>query len=267
MEVVQYAFSAPTLLKGDYSIINNDLEIHQKREPLGVTTGIMPFNFPAMIPLWMIPLAVVTGNTIIIKTSEKCPSTPLFLAHGATCAGLPDGVVNVIHGNKDISTDLISHADVDAVSFVGSTTVGKQIYETASHHGKRTQINMGAKNHAIVMPSCNYHDTVNSIISAFVMGQRCMAISVLVVVDGADDIIQPLLASLSQIDPVNDMGPLITPEAKQSVIQALESSVASGAEIIYGDYKKTLNNDKGNYLEPIVVDKVTPDMSGYLQEL
>lgn len=267
LEVVTFAFSAPSLLKGDYSIINNNLDIYQKRQPLGVTTGIMPFNFPAMIPLWMIPLAIVTGNSIIIKSSEKCPSTPLYLAYGATRSGIPDGVINVIHGNKYITENLISNGEVEAVSFVGSTEVGKQIYNTASKYGKRTQINMGAKNHAIVMPSCNHQDTVNSIISGFVMGQRCMAISVLVVVEGAEDIIPLLLEGLKQINPVNDMGPLISPEAKNGVIEALKCSVMAGAEIIYGDYQKVINNNEGNYLEPIVVDKVNINMSVYRQEL
>ena len=267
LEVVQYAFSAPTLLKGDYSIINNNLEIHQKKQPLGVTTGIMPFNFPAMIPLWMIPLAVITGNSIIIKTSEKCPSTPLFLAYGATQSGIPDGVINVIHGNKYISNTLISHNDVKAVSFVGSTDVGKKVYDVASKHGKRSQINMGAKNHAVIMPDCNYQDTANSIISAFVMGQRCMSISVLIIVDGAEAIVDILRNKLSQIDPVKDMGPLISPESKNYVIESIKESVLDGAEIIYGDYNKSINYNIGNYLEPIIIDKVTTNMSVYQQEL
>ena len=151
LEVVQYSLSAPTLLKGEHSIINNNLEIHTKKQPIGITAGIMPFNFPGMIPLWMMPLSLAAGNPIIIKSSEKCPYTPLCLAYLAKESGIPDGVFNVIHGNKDISNQLITSPDVPAISFVGSTPIGKSIYELATKHGKRTQINMGAKNHAVVM--------------------------------------------------------------------------------------------------------------------
>lgn len=266
-EVVKYAFSAPSLLKGDHSIINSNLEVHSKKEPLGVTTGIMPFNFPAMIPLWMIPISLITGNSIIIKTSEKCPVTPLYLAYGASLSGIPDGLINVLHGDKDVTTKLITHSSVKGVSFVGSTTVGKKIYAAATEHGKRTQINMGAKNHAVVMPDCNYLDAANSIISAFVMGQRCMAISVLVVVDGAEPIIDSIVEKLGEVDVVRDIGPLITEEARQNVIDCVAHSVGEGGTIKYGDYNKTINGGIGNYMEPIVIDHVDTTMKVYREEL
>ena len=267
IEVVKYAFSAPSLLKGESSIINKSLEIYTKKQPLGVTTGIMPFNFPAMIPLWMMPIAIVTGNSIVIKTSERCPSTPLFLAYGAHLSGIPSGICNVIHGNKDICEKLISHNDVKAVSFVGSTTVGKKIHETVSKYGKRSQINMGAKNHAVIMPDCNYDDTSNSIISSFVVGQRCMAISVLIVVDGAEKIIDKIKDKLRNVDPIKDMGPLISKESKNNVINQVKKSINDGADIIYGDYNKNINNDMGNYIEPIMIDNVNTDMGVYKEEL
>jgi len=266
IEVVRYALSAPSLLKGDYSVINDSLEIHTKKQPLGVVTGLMPFNFPAMIPLWMIPLAVVCGNSIIIKSSEKCPMTPLFLAYGAT-KSLPPGVVNVIHGGVSISSDLISHKDIEAVSFVGSTTVGKKVYDTVAKHGKRSQINMGAKNHAVVMPDCNYEETADSIISAFVMGQRCMAISVLIVVDGADSIVDLIKKKLETIDPVDDMGPLITAEAKSNLIKHVENSIEYGAELTHGDYNATINDNVGNYMEPLILENVNTNMDVYKNEL
>ena len=267
IEVVRYALSAPTLLKGDYSIINDNLEIHTKKQPLGVTTGIMPFNFPAMIPLWMIPISIVCGNSIIIKSSEKCPLTPLYLAYGATQSGVPDGVINIVHGDAAISSKLITHPDVPAVSFVGSTSAGKKIYDLASKHGKRTQINMGAKNHATVMPDCDFDDTSSAIVSAFVMGQRCMAISVVLVVDGAESIINNIIRKLGNINPVRDMGSLITRESKEKVIVHIENSIMCGAHVIYGDIHKDINNDKGNYMEPIIIDNVDTEMEVYKNEL
>lgn len=267
IEVVKFSLSAPHYLKGEASIINNNLEILTKKQPLGITAGIMPFNFPAMIPLWMIPLSIVSGNSIIIKSSEKCPSTPLFLAYGATQAGLPDGVCNVIHGNKDITSQLITNDNIEGVSFVGSTNIGKKIYDQATKSGKRTQINMGAKNHAVIMPDCNYEDTAKSIISSFVVGQRCMAISVLVVVDGAEEIIDVIKNKLDVIDPVKDMGPLITKESKNNVINNIEKSLNSGAKIITGNIEKKINNGVGYYMEPILIDNVNKDMSIYKEEL
>ncbi len=267
LEVVKYALSAPSLLKGDYAQINQELEIHTKREPLGVTSGILPFNFPAMIPLWMIPLAVVTGNTVVLKTSEKCPWTPLYLAYGATMAGFPNGLINVIHGGQEVSSKLISDPDVKAVSFVGSTQAGKLVYDQATKHGKRTQINMGAKNHAVVMPDCHYQETANSIISAFVMGQRCMAISVLVVVDGAEEILDYLKQGLQSVEVERDMGPLIDLEAKKLAINSLQRSVDMGAHLLYGGDHPSFADNTTNYLGPVIIDKVTPEMEVYQDEL
>ena len=267
LEVVQYSFSAPTLLKGDYSIINDNLEIYTKKQPLGVTMGILPFNFPAMIPLWMIPLAVVTGNSIILKSSEKCPYTPLCLAYGARVSGIPDGIINVIHGDKNITNNLITDENVKAVSFVGSTEVGKKVYNLASEYGKRSQINMGAKNHAVIMPDADYTDAANSIISAFVMGQRCMAISVLILVEGSENILEYLVSGLTKVDTVKDIGPLICTESKDNIKESIDLSLQMGANVIYGDCNRVVNNNVGNYIDPVVIDNVDIDMPVYKNEL
>ena len=198
IEVVEFACGAPHLLKGEFSEnVGSNVDSHSIRQPLGVCAGITPFNFPAMVPMWMFPLSIVCGNTFILKTSEKVPSTALRLAELLSEAGLPDGVMNVVNGDKEAVDTLLTHPDVAGVSFVGSTPVAEYIYQTASNHGKRVQALGGAKNHMVVMPDANMEQATDALMGAAYgsAGERCMAISVAVAVgdETADTLIESLV--------------------------------------------------------------------------
>ena len=266
LEVLQFSFSAPTILKGETSIINKNLEIYTKKQPLGITLGITPFNFPAMIPLWMAPLAIVTGNSIIIKASDKCPSATLFMANGAVSCGIPRGVFNVVQGGAEITNSLITNNSVKSVSFVGSTSVGKKVYDLSTEYGKRTQINMGAKNHAVCMSDCDEESTSSSIVSAFCggTGMRCMAISVLILVNTNDSLVEKIIEKTRKIIPKKDIGPLISKDAKNKVIFSVNCAQRAGGVIIQGDLNKYYDT---NFIEPIIIDNVNEDMDIYNEEL
>src|SRR5215471_10369527 len=239
LEVVEFACGIPALLKGEYSErVSTDVDAYSFRQPLGVCAGITPFNFPAMVPMWMHPIAIATGNTFILKPSERDPSASNFIAQLYAEAGLPDGVFNVVHGDKVAVDALLDHPDVDAVSFVGSTPIAKYVFERANASGTRVQALGGAKNHAIVMPDADLEFTANHLTAAGYgsAGQRCMAISVVVAVG---DVAEPLVARLRQkaaeikvgpgLEPGSEMGPVITADARERISSAIGEGAQAGA--------------------------------------
>lgn len=279
IEVVDFACNAPYLLRGHYSEnVGTLVDTHSIRQPLGVCVGITPFNFPAMIPLWMFPMALIAGNTFVLKPSEKDPSCSLFLADLFYEAGFPAGVLNVVQGNKETVTALITHPKVQAISFVGSTPVANYIFETGTAHHKRVQAFGGAKNHALVMPDANLEDAANAIVGAAFgsAGQRCMAISVAVAVtDAVGDTLLPLLQERIKkltcgpgTEASTEMGPLHSPELLNRVQNAVASGVKEGAVLVIdGRGIKIPNHEKGFFMGPTLFDQVTPSMSIYKEEI
>jgi malonate-semialdehyde dehydrogenase (acetylating)/methylmalonate-semialdehyde dehydrogenase len=278
VEVVEFAAGAPQLLKGENSDhVATSVSTRSSRRPLGVCVGITPFNYPAMIPMWMFPMALVCGNTFILKPSEKTPSAANSLADMLARAGLPDGVFNVVHGGRDVVEALITHPDVSAVSFVGSSAVAKHVYETGSKAGKRVQALGGAKNHAIVMPDADMESTAAAIMSGAFnsAGQRCMAISVVVTVGDAHDRLMPLMVGKAGSlkvsaghDPECDVPPLSSVEHKQKVLQYIDEGAAAGAKIaVDRRAPENVGNSGGYFVGPVIFDDVRPDMSIYRQEI
>ena len=276
IEVVEYACGLPELLKGEYSInASTGVDIHSVRQPLGVCAGITPFNFPVMVPMWMAPLAIATGNTFILKPSERDPSASVLLADLFAEAGIPDGVYNVVHGNKVAVDSLLRHPDVAAVSFVGSTPIAKYVYETAAATGKRVQALGGAKNHMVVLPDADMDGVADALISAAYgsAGERCMAVSVVVSVGDAADAFIPLikerLASLrvgNGAEDGTDMGPLITAEHRDRVAGYVERGVEAGATPVV-DGRALQVDGEGFFLGPTLFDNVDTDMDIYTDEI
>ena len=278
LEVVEFACGIPQLLKGEFSEnVGAGIDSWSLRQPLGVCAGITPFNFPAMVPLWMFPVAIACGNTFVLKPSEKDPSCPLRLAQLLTEAGLPAGVFNVVNGDREAVDALLSHPDVAAVTFVGSTPVAEHIHRTASQHGKRVQALGGAKNHMVVMPDADVELAANALLGAAYgsAGERCMAISVAVTVGGIAD---PLIASLqdklatlrvgSGLEPGVEMGPLVTREHRDKVRGYLEIGVAEGAKLIVDGRQHAVSNaQRGFFLGPSLFDGVRRDMRIYREEI
>jgi malonate-semialdehyde dehydrogenase (acetylating)/methylmalonate-semialdehyde dehydrogenase len=253
------------------------VDTHSLRQPLGVCVGITPFNFPAMVPLWMFPVAIACGNTFVLKPSEKVPSTAMRLAELATEAGLPDGVLNVVHGDKTAVDALLEHPDVKAVSFVGSTPIAHYIYETCAKHGKRVQALGGAKNHAVVLPDADLDFTADALIGAAYgsAGERCMAISAVVAVGNSAD---PLVARLKQkaanlkIGPGSrkdmDMGPLVTRAHRDKVASYVDKGVAEGAALVLdGRGYRAQGAEDGFFLGASLFDHVKPEMTIYRDEI
>ncbi|MGH7475315.1 MAG: CoA-acylating methylmalonate-semialdehyde dehydrogenase [Longimicrobiales bacterium] len=277
LDVVEFACGIPHLLKGDFSEnVSSDVDSHSLRQPLGVVAGITPFNFPVMVPLWMCPLAIACGNTFVLKPSEKDPSASLLLAQLWQDAGLPDGVFNVVHGAREAVEAILTHDDVRAISFVGSTPVARAVYEIGTHHGKRVQALGGAKNHMVVMPDADLDDAADAAVAAAYgsAGERCMAVSVLVAVgDVADPLIERIrqrTAGLRVGDGMGeaDMGPLITREHRDRVAGYLDRGAAEGAAIaIDGRALRVAGHEAGFFLGPCLLDRVTPDMSVYRDEI
>jgi len=278
IEVIEFASGAPHLLKGAHAEdVGRGVDSHSILQPVGVCAGIAPFNFPAMVPLWMFPVAIACGNTFILKPSEKVPSTALFMAELLKEAGLPDGVFNVVPGDKEAVDVLLTHPDVRAISSVGSTPVARYIYETAARHGKRVQALGGAKNHAIVMPDCDLDHAVNALIGAAYgsAGERCMAISAVVAVGTvADTLVDALREKAARlrvgpgVDPESDMGPLITREHRDKVRGYIDAGVQEGATLILDGRGLTVpGHADGFFLGPTLFDRVTPDMSIYRDEI
>ncbi len=278
IEVIEFASGAPHLLKGEHAEdVGRGVDSHSILQPLGVCGGVVPFNFPAMVPLWMFPVAIACGNTFILKPSEKVPSTALRLAELFAEAGLPDGVFNVVPGDKEAVDALLQHPEVRAISSVSSTPVAKYIYETAARAGKRVQALGGAKNHAVVMPDCDLEFTVDALIGAAYgsAGERCMAISAVVAVGEAAD---PLVAAIRdkaaalRVGPGHradvDMGPLITREHRDKVKGYVDAGVKEGAQLVLdGRGLSVAGHENGFFLGPTLFDRVTPAMSIYRDEI
>jgi malonate-semialdehyde dehydrogenase (acetylating)/methylmalonate-semialdehyde dehydrogenase len=279
IEVVEFACGIPNLLKGWFSEdVGTDVDSHTIRQPLGVCAGITPFNFPAMIPLWMFPLAVACGNTFILKPSEKDPSCPLRLAELFKEAGAPAGVLNVINGDQEVVNVLLTHPDIAAVSFVGSTPVAEYIHKTAAAHGKRVQAFGGAKNHCVVMPDADLDQAADAIVGAAYgsAGERCMAISVVVAVGDqlADTLIAKLKPRVHELkigpgtDPKVEMGPLINKQHLAKVKSYVDLGVKEGAQLVVdGRNFKAQGHEKGYFMGGCLFDKVTPTMRIYQEEI
>lgn len=279
MEVVEFATGAPQLLKGEISEnVGTRVDSHSLRQPLGVVAGITPFNFPAMVPMWMFPVALACGNTFILKPSERDPSASLVLAQWLKEAGLPDGVFNVVHGDKEAVDAILTDPDIVAVSFVGSTPIARYIYETATSHGKRCQALGGAKNHMIVMPDADMDQAVDALMGAAYgsAGERCMAISVAVPIGDttADRLIEKLTPKVRALnigpgtDPEAEMGPLVTKQHLDKVRGYIDAGVDEGAKLIVDgrDFHRQ-GYEKGYFIGGSLFDRVTTDMKIYREEI
>ena len=278
LEVIEFACGLPHLLKGEFSEnVSTDVDTYSIRQPLGVVAGITPFNFPAMVPMWMYPLAIACGNTFILKPSEKDPSASVFCAELFAEAGLPAGVFNVVHGDKVAVDAILAHPGIQAVSFVGSTPIARYIYEHGTRAGKRVQALGGAKNHMVVLPDADLELAADAAVSAAYgsTGQRCMAISVLVAVGNTGDRILPLVRDrLSKLrvapglQPNAEMGPLVTREQLNRVVSYIEQGEAAGAELVEdGRGVRVEGHEQGFFLGPCLFDHVTSDMSIYTDEI
>jgi malonate-semialdehyde dehydrogenase (acetylating)/methylmalonate-semialdehyde dehydrogenase len=279
IENVEYACGAPELLKGEHSKnVGPAIDSWSEFQPLGVAAGITPFNFPAMVPLWMWPMAVVCGNCFILKPSERDPSSVMLIAELAQQAGLPPGVLNVVNGDKEAVDTLLNDDRIKAVSFVGSTPIAEYIYATGNANGKRVQALGGAKNHAIVMPDADIDNAVNALMGAAFgsCGERCMAISVAVVVgeETADTLVSKLKSQLETMkvgpgtDNSNDMGPLVTSQHHQKVRSYVDLGVEEGADLVVDGRQLTVNqHENGYFLGGCLFDKVTAEMKIYQDEI
>ena len=270
IEVVEFACGIPHLLKGEYSEnVGTQVDTHTLRQPVGVCAGITPFNFPVMVPLWMFPMSIACGNTFILKPSEKVPSASIRMAELFKEAGLPDGVFNVVHGDKVAVDGLLTHPGVSAISFVGSTPIAKYIYETAARGGKRVQALGGAKNHAVVLPDADLEFAADALIGAAYgsAGERCMAISAVVAVGAAGDPLVKLLEKKAkEIKLGVDMGPLVTCQHRDKVASYIEQGVKEGAKLVVDARKQSVPKD-GFYLGTSLFDHVTPQMEVYKNEI
>ena len=278
IEVIEFACGAPHLLKGEFSEnVGTGVDSYSVRQPVGVCAGITPFNFPVMVPLWMFPMAIACGNTFILKPSEKVPSASMLMAELFKQAGLPDGVFNVVHGDKEAVDAILSHPGIHAVSFVGSTPIAKYIYETCAKNGKRVQALGGAKNHAVILPDADLDFTTDALIGAAYgsAGERCMAISVAVAVgEAADPLVKQLAekAKAVKIGPGEregmDMGALVTQQHRDKVASYIDSGVREGAKLVVdGRGLKVSGHESGFFLGTTLFDDVTPKMKIYQDEI
>ena len=276
LEVIEHACGIPTLLRGHFSEqASTGIDVYSIRQPLGVVAGITPFNFPAMVPMWMWAPAIACGNTFVLKPSEKDPSTSLFVAGLLKEAGVPDGVFNVVHGDKVAVDAILEHPDIAAVSFVGSTPIAKYIYTTGSANGKRVQALGGAKNHMVVLPDADIDMAADAAVSAAYgsAGERCMAVSVVVAVgDAADPLVGAINERLPKVkvgpgtDPESEMGPLITREHRDKVAAYIDRGAEQGAKVV-ADGRETSPNGDGFFFGVSLLDEVTPDMDAYKDEI
>jgi malonate-semialdehyde dehydrogenase (acetylating) / methylmalonate-semialdehyde dehydrogenase len=278
MEVVEFACGIPQLLKGEYSEqVSTDVDAYSFRQPLGVCAGITPFNFPAMVPMWMHPLAISTGNTFVLKPSERDPSTSNFIAQLYADAGLPDGVFNVVHGDKVAVDAVLDHPGIAAVSFVGSTSIAKYVHQRASESGKRVQALGGAKNHAVVLPDADMEFAANHITAAGYgsAGERCMAISAVVAVGSAGDRLVDLLKQKANevrvgpgTDKTSDMGPIVTPESRDRIVGYVDRGEEAGAALVVDGRGLTVEGyEDGFFVGPTLFDHVGSDMDIYTDEI
>jgi malonate-semialdehyde dehydrogenase (acetylating)/methylmalonate-semialdehyde dehydrogenase len=276
LENAEFATGIPHLMKGSYSEqASTDVDVYSIRQPLGVVAGITPFNFPAMVPLWMCATAIAAGNAFVLKPSEKDPSASIFLARLWRDAGLPDGVFTVVNGDAEAVNAVLTHPDIAAVSFVGSTPVAKHVYETATAHGKRVQALGGAKNHMVVLPDAELDAAADAAVSAAYgsAGERCMAVSVVVAVgDVADPLVDAIAARLPKLkigagdDPESQMGPLISAQHRDRVAGYIDAGAATGAKVV-ADGRDADLPENGYFLGVTLLDNVTPDMAVYTDEI
>jgi len=278
IEVIEFACGIAQLLKGEYSDqVSTDVDLFSFRQPLGVCAGITPFNFPAMVPMWMHPVAIACGNAFVLKPSERDPSASNFIAELYAEAGLPDGVFNVVHGDKVAVDAILEHPAVAAVSFVGSTPIARYVFERGTAHGKRVQALGGAKNHAVVMPDADLDFAADNITAAAYgsAGERCMAISAVVAVGAAAD---PLMERLKQkasalkvgpgSDETSDMGPVVTAAARDRLIGYIARGTASGAKLVVDGRDCAVEGHAGGfYVGPTIFDEVSPDLEIYTHEM
>ncbi|MDS1141583.1 CoA-acylating methylmalonate-semialdehyde dehydrogenase [Pusillimonas sp. SM2304] len=278
IDIIEFACGIPQLLKGDYTEqVANGIDNWTMRQPLGVVAGITPFNFPCMVPCWMFPMAIAAGNTFILKPSERDPSASLLMAELFKQAGLPDGVFNVVQGDKAVVDALLEHPDVAALSFVGSTPIAQYVYERGAHFGKRVQALGGAKNHMIIMPDADIERTVDALVGAAYgsAGERCMAISVAVLVGEVGKKILPALQARAQELKIKDgmhldaeMGPIVTKEALKRIENYIAIGVEEGADLLVdGRGHKVDGHADGFYIGGTLFDNVTPDMRIYKEEI
>jgi len=279
IENVEYACGIPELLKGEYSKnVGPGIDSWSELQPLGVVAGITPFNFPAMVPMWMFPLAIACGNTFVLKPSERDPSSTLYIAQLLQEAGLPDGVMNVVNGDKEAVDVLLTDQRIKAVSFVGSTPIAEYIYSTANAHGKRCQALGGAKNHAIIMPDADMDNAINQLLGAAFgsSGERCMALSVAVAVgnEAGDSLVSKMSEAMKGLkvgafcESKNDFGPVITRQHQQKIIGYIDSAEADGATIVVdGRSSKVSGYENGFFVGATLIDGVTPSMRSYKEEI
>lgn len=278
IDVIEFACGIPQLLKGDYTEqVSTGMDNWTVRQPLGVVAGITPFNFPCMVPCWMYPVAIAAGNTFILKPSERDPSAGIFMARLLREAGLPDGVFNVVQGDKTVVDALLQHPDVQAVSFVGSTPIANYIYETGARNGKRVQALGGAKNHMVVMPDADLDQAIDGLIGAGYgsAGERCMAISVAVLVGDVADQIVPRLAERARqlvikdgMEPDAEMGPVVTGQALERIEGYIGIGVEEGAQLVVdGRGLKVAGREGGFFTGGTLFDHVTPEMRIYKEEI
>eukprot|EP00928_Gymnodinium_smaydae_P041802 TRINITY_DN28247_c0_g3_i1.p1 TRINITY_DN28247_c0_g3~~TRINITY_DN28247_c0_g3_i1.p1 ORF type:complete len:537 (+),score=92.99 TRINITY_DN28247_c0_g3_i1:61-1671(+) len=278
LEVVEMACGAPMMIKGDsLAGVANSVDVHSYRVPLGVTAGICPFNFPAMIPLWMFPPATAAGNTMLMKPSERTPLTAVKLAKLANDCGMPAGVVNLVHGGHETVNFLCDDEPIRAISFVGGNVAGKHIYERAAANGKRAQCNLGAKNHAVILPDADPRSVVNQLVGASVgaAGQRCMAISVAIFVGRARELIPMIAEEAAKLkvgpgtDPSSDLGPVISARAKERIEQLIQKGVDQGAQLLLDGRNPSVpaGYENGYFVGPSVFSKVQKGMDIYDQEI
>ncbi len=278
LDVVEFACGIAQLMKGEFTEnAATGVNVHSVRQPLGVVAGITPFNFPAMVPLWMFPLAIATGNTFVLKPSEKDPSASIFLAELVAEAGVPNGVFNVVQGDRVAVDRILTHPDIEALSFVGSTAIARYIYETAAREGKRVQALGGAKNHMVVLPDADLADAAEAAVSAGFgsAGERCMAASVLVAVGGCgDELVERIRSRVDRLavgpgtDASSEMGPLVTSEHRDKVASYLGIGQTEGASIAIDGRDHDISGDPGGFwLGPCLIDNVTEDMKVYTDEI
>lgn len=277
LQVVEHLCGIPNLMLGEtLTGISKDMDLTSWRAPLGVCAGIAPFNFPAMIPLWMFPTGVACGNTYVIKPSERDPTACMALVELFKEAGCPDGVVNVIHGQHDAVNFICDHPDIRAISFVGGDGAGRHIYQRGSANGKRVQSNMGAKNHGVIMPDANREYTINQLVGAAfgAAGQRCMALTTAVVVGEAKEWMPEVAARAAKLvisaghEAAADLGPVISPEAKQRIHDLIQSAVDQGADLLIDGRGCTVPEyPDGNFVGPTLISNMTTDMTAYKQEI
>ena len=275
LENIEFACGIPALMKGGYSEqAAGGVDVYSIRQPLGVVAGITPFNFPAMVPMWMFANAIMCGNTFVLKPSEKDPSAAMFVADLLRQSGLPDGVFNVVHGDKVAVDRLLEHPDIAAVSFVGSTPIAKYVYETGTRNGKRVQALGGAKNHMLVLPDADLDMAADAAVSAAYgsAGERCMAVSVVAAVDSiADQLIDKIKTRIPNIkvgagtDPSSEMGPLITREHRDKVAGYVHGAAKEGAKVVIDGTAKA--KDDGFFLNPSLIDEAKPGMKCYDEEI